>query len=200
MKTFSFLILLIICTTASNAQEVAELYQVEVVVFKQMEADAAIAKIKDLNYPQSKQNKQRAALDLSKTNATSDIRTVPYNQLQLSSEAQKIKLDNRYQLLYHSAWQQPPYHRAQTPYINILNAPQNGLLKGTAWVSYERYFKLILDFQYDPDFDKASEVVDTPQTFSIPIHLERTMSDEKLFYIDHPIIGVITLISPLREP
>ena len=146
---------------------------------------------------QASQHSGRAALDLFQTDASDDIQAVSKNQLKLTSEAQKIQLDSRYELLYHGGWRQPPLNRAQTPYINILNGPQNGLLKGTAWMSFDRFFKLILDFQYDPNFNDTPEFVDTPQTFSIPIHLERIMPDEKLFYIDHPIIGVIAIINPI---
>ena len=188
--------LLIYCSNA-NAQDNAELYQAEIIVFKQIEADSAIDKLKDLSHMQASQHSGRAALDLFQTDASDDIQAVSKNQLKLTSEAQKIQLDSRYELLYHGGWRQPPLHRAQTPYINILNGPQNGLLKGTAWMSFERFFKLILDFQYDPNFNDTPEFVNTPQTFSIPIHLERIMPDEKLFYIDHPIIGVIAIINPI---
>ena len=197
MKTLFLLVSLLICCSYANAQDTAKLYQAEIIVFRQIEADIAIDKLKDLIYPQISQHKERAALDLSQTDADDDIQAVSKNRLRLTGEAQKIKRDSRYELLYHGGWRQPPLNRAQAPYINILNGPQNGLLKGTAWMSFERYFKLILDFQYDPNFNETSQFVDTPQTFSIPIHLERIMEDEKLFYIDHPIIGVIAVINPL---
>ena len=199
MRTIAFTILLLICSAHSYAQEVAELYQTEIIVFKQIDADIVADRLKDVSHPKTALHKERAALNLLEADADSDIRALPQQQLQLTAEAQKIKQDSRYELLYHGGWQQPPYHRAQAPYINILNELQNGLLKGTAWLSYERYFKLLLDFRYDPEFSQTAEVVDTPQAFSIPIHLERTMSDEKLFYIDHTIIGVIALISPITK-
>ena len=197
MKILFLSVLLLICCTCAKAQDTAELYQAEIVVFKQIEADIAIDKLKDLIQLQTNQATERAALDLFQTDAYDDIRAVPKNRLKLTAEAQKVKRDSRYELLYHGAWQQPPLNRAQTPYINILNAPQNGLLKAIAWMSFEGYFKLILDFQYDPDFNEPSEVLDVPQIFSIPIRLERVMADKKLFYIDHPIIGVIAVINPL---
>ena len=197
MKTLFLLISFLICCGCANAQDTAELYQTEIIVFRQIEADTAIDKLKDLSYPQTSRHAERAALDLFQADADDDIQAVAGRQLKLTNEAQKIKLDSRYELLYHGGWRQPPLNRAQAPYINILNGPQNGLLKGTAWMSFERYFKLILDFQYDPNFNETAQFVDTPQTFSIPIHLERIMEDEKLFYIDHPIIGVIAIINPL---
>ena len=197
MKTLFLLVSLLICCSYANAQGTAEFYQAEIIVFKQIEADIAIDKLKDLIHPQTSQHAERAALDLFQTDANDNIQAVPKRRLRLTSEARKIKLDSRYELLYHSGWRQPPLNRAQAPYINILNGPQNGLLKGTAWMSFERYFKLILDFQYDPNFNETSQFVDTPQTFSIPIHLERIMEDRKLFYMDHPIIGVIAIINPL---
>ncbi len=197
MKILFLAISLLIYCSHANAQDIAELYQAEIIVFKQIEADSAIDKLKDLSHMQTSQHSERAALNLSQTNANDDIHAVSKNQLKLTSEAQKIQLDSRYELLYHGGWRQPPLHRAQTPYINILKGPQNGLLKGTAWMSFERFFKLILDFQYDPNFNDTPEFVDTPQTFSIPIHLERIMPDETLFYIDHPIIGVIAIINPI---
>ena len=197
MKFLFLTALLLACCTYSNAQEPAELYQAEIIVFKQIEAEIAIDELKNLIHPQANQHTERAALDLFETDLHDKIHAVPDNQLQLASEVQKIKLDNRYELLYHGAWRQPPLHRAQAPYINILDEPKGGLLKGIAWMSYERYFKLALDFQYDPDFNNTPQVVDRPQAFSIPIHLQRVMADKKLFYIDHPVIGVIAVINPV---
>ena len=197
MKVLISIILLLACCGYSNAQEVADLYQAEIIVFKQIEADASIDKLKNLIHSKTNQHSKRAALDLFRTDAYDEIHTVPSSQLRLTAEAQKIKQDSRYELLYHVAWRQPPRHRAEAPYINILNEPQNGLLKGVSWMSYERYFKLLLDFQYDPNFNERPQVIDTPQTFSIPIHLERIMADKKLFYIDHPIISVIAIINPV---
>ena len=197
MKILFLSVSLLICCSDASAQDTAELYQAEIIVFKQIEADIAIDELKDLSHMQTSRHAERAALDLSQTDAYDDIRAVTEGQLRLTDEAQKIELDSRYELLYHGGWRQPPLHRAQTPYINILNEPQNGLLKATAWMSFESYFKLILDFQYDPAFDEAAQIVDTPRTFSIPIHLERIMTDKKLFYIDHPVIGVIAVINPI---
>ena len=199
MKSIILLTLLSAYAAYSNAQEVAEFYQAEIIVFKQIEADSAINEIKDVSHPQTSRHNERAALDLFKTDTDHKIQAVATDRLRLSAEARKIELDSRYELLYHGAWRQPPYNRAQAPLIKLLNEPQNGLLKGTAWMSYERYFKLLLNFQYDPDFARTAEVVDTPRAFSIPIHLERTMSDNELFYIDHTIIGVIALISPITK-
>ena len=197
MKILSVLMLLLIGCIGANAQDTAELYQAEIIVFRQIEADTAIDKLRDLNHPQTNRHAERAALDLFQTNAYDDIQVVAKDQLKLTDEAQKIRLDSRYELLYHVGWRQPPLDRAQAPYINILNGPQNGLLKATAWISFERLFRLILDFQYDPTFNETPQFVDIPKTFSIPIHLERIMADEKLFYIDHPIIGVIAVINPI---
>ena len=197
MKILSVLMLLLIGCIGANAQDTAELYQAEIIVFRQIEADTAIDKLRDLNHPQTNRPAERAALDLFQTNAYDDIQVVAKDQLKLTDEAQKIRLDSRYELLYHIGWRQPPLDRAQAPYINILNGPQNGLLKATAWISFERLFRLILDFQYDPTFNETPQFVDIPKTFSIPIHLERIMADEKLFYIDHPIIGVIAVINPI---
>ena len=198
MKSIILLTLLSVYAAYTHAQEVARFYQVEIIVFKQIEADSAINKIKDVSHSQTSQDDERAALDLFKTDTDHKMQAVATNRLRLSAEARKIELDSRYELLYHGAWRQPPYHRTQAPLIKLLDEPQNGLLKGTAWMSYERYFRLLLNFQYDPDFARTAEVVDTPQAFSIPIHLERTMSDNELFYIDHTIIGVIALISPIN--
>lgn len=198
MKIF-LLLLLSVCIGHANAQQTAELYQAEIIVFKQIEADTAIDEIRGVSRPQASLHQKRAALDLHKVKISNDIQAVSLSQLQLNDEVQKIKHHSQYELLYHGAWQQPPYHRAEAPYINILDGPQNGLLKSTAWLSYERYFKLLLNFQYDPEFDETSEVVDIPQASPIFIRLERTLSEKKLFYLDHPVIGVIALISPIEN-
>ncbi|MBC6414088.1 MAG: hypothetical protein GDA45_04035 [Chromatiales bacterium] len=195
MKAIIVVVLLLVCTAYAHAQDSAELYQAEIIVFKQIDADLELRQIQDISPLASEQNRERATLDLYQTTAHSSVRAVPSNRLQLAAEAQRIERDSRYQLLYHGAWQQPPYDRSRAPHINILREPQNGLLKGTAWMGYGGYFKLLLDFQYDPDYDQASEVLDVPQTFSVPISVDRIIAENKLFYIDHPIIGVITLIT-----
>jgi len=190
-------LLLLACAPFINAQEVADRYQIEIIVFKQADAPSAVAQLKGVSRPEVARYLNQAAVDLSQTTGGDAIHAVAKNQLLLTGEARKIEQAWQYELLYHGAWRQPPYHRAQARYINILKEPRGGLIRGIGWLSYERYFKLLLDFQYDPNFAQTTEVVDTPEAFSIPIHLERVMEAEKLFYLDHPIIGVVAIINPL---
>ena len=95
MKILISTILLLIYCTYSNAQEVADLYQAEIIVFKQIEADASIDKIQNLVPPKTNQPTKRAALDLFQADAYDEIHAVPNNQLKLLAEAQKIKQDSR---------------------------------------------------------------------------------------------------------
>ena len=72
------------------------------------------------------------------------------------------------------------------------------MLKGVAWLSYENYFQLRLDFQYDPEYSEEPAVTPQPTTTLIPIHMKKVVGEEELHYLDHPIIGVLVEITPIR--
>lgn len=199
MKFIFYLAIGLIYSASLYAQEPADLYHVELIIFKQTNADAAIIELKDISRPESENYLQQTTFHLWNIDNNSDIQLLSPRKFLLADEAEYIETSNQYQLLYHVAWSQPPYYREQARYIDILKGPENGLTKGIAWVSYERYFRLRLALQYDPYFSRNPETVDTPETFLIPIQIKRIMSEQKLFYLDHPIIGVLAIISPLSD-
>ena len=199
MRLLYYSIIVLIYSASVWAQEPADFYQVELVIFKQAEADIAIAKLKDISHPKTIHYSQQTPLDLWQTNEYSAVQPMAASKFLLKDEAEKIELSNQYKLLYHVAWKQPPYHRAQARYIDILQGPANGLVQGVAWVSYERYFRLRLDLQYDPHFSNNPEAMEMPQTFLIPIHIKKIMSEQKLFYLDHPIVGVLATVRALSD-
>ena len=183
--------------TAANAQTPADRYQIELLIVKHSNAESE--QLEQAVNPELKHRLEQPALALFDTRSGDKIRLVRDPELfKLTGEAGKMRDSGLFEVVHHIAWQQPPYHRAQAQYINILKGPTKGLLKGIAWLSYERYFQLRLDFQYDAAFQETPQTIDSVENASLPvsIHIKKIMSADQLYYLDHPIIGVLAHISP----
>ena len=180
----------------AHAQEAAELYQIEMIIVKH--AGAEIEALRDIVNPELAHRLRQPALVLEDAAPADAIFPVTdTTQYRLTEQAEKIRADDSLTLVRHLAWRQPPYNRGQARYVHFLREPAAGVLKGVAWLSYENYFQLRLDFQYDPAYSEDPAVTPQPTTALIPIHMKKVLADDELHYLDHPIIGVLVEITPV---
>ena len=181
-------------TPGAHAQQTAELYQIEMIIVKH--ADAEIERLRDIVNPELAHRLRQPALALADATPAEPIFPVTdESQYRLAEQAEKIRADDTLEIVRHLAWRQPPYNREQARYVHFLREPAAGVLKGVAWLSYENYFQLRLDFQYDPAYSEEPVVAPQPTTTLIPIHMKKVLSDDELHYLDHPIIGVLVQIT-----
>lgn len=185
-------------TGSADAQEAAKAYQFELLIVKH--SDTQLKQLEKVINPNLEYRLQQAAFDIFKASSDSEVHIISdASRFNLSEEIKKLEDSDLFEVLYHIVWQQPPYPRTQAQHINILPEPIKGLLKGIAWVSYERYFQLRLDFQYDASFEKEPRLTDSlsGQSFPIAVHMKKIMDANKLYYLDHPAIGILAYVTPV---
>ena len=117
----------------------------------------------------------------------------------LNKEAQRITRAEDFELLQQISWNQPVHDPQNAFHVSLLPARRGGLLKGTAKLSFERYFQLEITLLYEPGF-AASEPVeqDSPEIETVLIKLKEVMTDNKLYYLDYPLLGVLAQITVLE--
>lgn len=182
------------------AQKPAPAYHFELIIFKYKNANTQeLEKVID---PKLNHRLEQPALNLYDTKPDDAVTLVTNpRRFKLTEELQKMEDSDLFEILDHIAWQQPPYQRNRARYINIAEDSSKGLLVGIAWASYERYFQLRLDLQYDSGHQNTRQTLKRPQNQApmVAIHMKKIMDMNKLYYIDHPLIGVLAYVHPLKE-
>ena len=180
--------------------EKADLYQIELLLIKH--ADYQAGELEKIINPSLVHRLQQPALNIREEKIDGDIKLITDSQrFNLSEYKEKLNNSDLFETLLHIAWEQPPYYRTEAKYIDIVGEPVAGLLKGLAWVSYEQYFLLRLDFQYDTSFQQKPQTLDIADSKDsvVSIHIKKVMKTGELYYLDHPTIGVLAYISAVTE-
>lgn len=117
----------------------------------------------------------------------------------LDDEAKRISDSEDFELLQRISWEQPAPDPQNAFHVSLLPARRDGLLKGAAKLSLERYFQLEISLLYEPGFTDSEPVEqDSLETETVLIRLDEVMTDNKLYYLDHPLLGVLALITVLK--
>ncbi len=113
----------------------------------------------------------------------------------LKEQARKIRESTIFDLLYQVSWRQPAYPLEDALYIPLAPEKHTGLLQVAAKVSFERYFLLMIDLLYDPHLNDLQPVEQgTPENQPLFIRVQETITDDALYYLDHPLLGVVARI------
>ena len=132
------------------------------------------------------------------TDNNSDIRLVADDN-KLNEGIEKLEQSGNFEVLHQVAWQQPVYDSANTPRVSLVSSRHGKLLKGTAQLSFERYFQLAITLLYEPRFSDAEPLEqESPESETVFIHLKEVMTDNILYYLDHPLVGVLAQITVLE--
>jgi len=102
----------------------------------------------------------------------------------------------------HTAWQQPVYSRksARSFYLKSDReiAPGTPLVEGMVKVSVSRYLHIDLDLLMRGTSADSGSLPGGFRTFRFNEH--RRMRSKELHYIDHPLMGMLVLITPHEPP
>lgn len=117
----------------------------------------------------------------------------------LEEEAKKISDSEDFELLQRISWDQPAPDPQNAFHVSLLPTRRDGLLKAAAKLSLERYFQLEISLLYEPGFIDSEPVEqDSPETETVLIRLDEVMTDNILYYLDHPLLGVLAVITVLK--
>jgi hypothetical protein len=110
-------------------------------------------------------------------------RILPKSQWKLGGAFSRLKSKSGYTPLLHLAWRQPVTSRKEAEPVHLLSSSAPGV-EGTVKVSVERYLHVDLDLLLGSGYRMRSH---------------RRMRSKELHYLDHPKMGALVLISPVKK-
>lgn len=187
MKIIQTLILLLITSTAVFAADVRR-YDVEIIIFE----DAHSRYINSESWSSNDLADERSNFDKLNLDRNN---TPVYKNLRpgiLKSEYRRMKKSPEYNVLLYSAWRQTglsPKRAFEIDVSKLKNAHKNtsaNTISGQLKVVLARYLHLYgqLDYQQNGR--------------DYPMTVHRRMRSKELHYIDHPLVGILVQINPVK--
>ncbi len=127
------------------------------------------------------------------------------SEFQLREAAGRLKRSGGYRPLLHIAWRQPGYTRSGARKVHIhtglpnrfrasgeLDVSLSHVVEGTLRLSRARYLHLEADLLHHREIP-----LDTPtDVTTFRLQDSRRMRSKEVHYIDHPLIGLLVLVTP----
>ncbi|MEW8029406.1 MAG: CsiV family protein [Candidatus Thiodiazotropha sp.] len=143
------------------------------------------------------------------------FRALPAEEKSLNDAWRQMRRSRDYRPLYHVAWRQPMQHPDKAKQVQFALLPADGAqasefnppkLEGTLKFSIKRYLHLDADIVlHKPAGGSAPQVDDdnfgfAPRFKHYRMQESRRMRSGKLHYIDHPVIGLLTIAERYEPP
>ncbi len=164
----------------------ASKYDVELVIFERTSRTAAMNE----SWPEDpgKPDLHNATHLASKKGLYSRL---PNSKRTLTNAAKRMRrASGKPVRLTHMLWRQPAVSSSKATPIHVTGKTKTGKVIGTAKVSVKRYLHLDLDLLLETNNGPA------PGRFRMQTH--RRMRSRELHYIDHPIMGALVRITPVK--
>lgn len=205
------IVIAILFTQAVSAQNEGRWYQVEVLIFKR----TAVAPVSDELW--------RKNLELFYPSDSQYLPdTLPKNTHQLGGHNYTLRRDEGYQVLFHKAWKQQMWGAEQSPSLIIRGGQSFGdhrELEGTLKIHIGRYLHVTTDLWLSDFTLKDTSNNNAPyQLPSLPgaeasnfftedvgassvvtFRQKRRMRSKETHYIDHPLMGMLVRMLPLKQ-
>jgi hypothetical protein len=207
--------LLSVAATDNNGEPVW--YQFEVLVFEHIASGAGSTESwpQDPGRPASANAAWFSKGEPLKNNKPVPFRVLPPKERSLNDAWGQMRRSRDYRPLYHVAWRQPMEHpnRAKKVYFSLL--PANGAqasdmnppkLEGTLKFSIKRYLHLDADIVLHKPASGSNPQASqerfgfAPRFKHYRLRERRRMRSGKLHYIDHPLIGLMTIAKRYQPP
>lgn len=229
MKTLTtiFLLLLTIsqahADTKNNPEKNLKEYDIEIIVFEDAHARYINSEIwhKNIHDGSEPLTESKATVVIAKNlkkPGLSKAERMLYKTIKpviLNKEYRRINNSSEYNVLLYSAWRQTGLEKSKAFEININELNNNH--KSKSENSITGHFKVVLsrylhfysqlDYQRQgdqtvenltPDVNKADIL--TVGNNIYPMKNHRRMRSKELHYIDHPLIGILIQINPVKKP
>jgi hypothetical protein len=194
-------------------------YDVEIIIFE--DAHARYLKSETWNQNTDTAEQQSAATKTNKINATSFKSIKPAI---LKKQYKRINASSEYKILFYGAWRQAGLEKNKAFEINI-NQLKNShrvrsknTLTGTFKLVLARYLHIYNQLNYqrkvtvteDSKITATGSVASKKQTEALnndmvphnglyPLNSHRRMRSKELHYIDHPLVGMLIQINPVKK-
>ncbi|NRP94251.1 hypothetical protein XMG59_000334 [Marinobacterium sp. xm-g-59] len=164
------------------------LYTVEVVIFKQAEADK-----ESETWPADLESIEFTNAELPLVNDGEPLalnEELPITTFALTEQANRLA-QKGYELLYHNSWldQFKPGANRTTLLLDAF-----GNFEGTLRIERQRYLHIYPSINYYPN---GLSLTDEPAE-TIRFEESRRMRSKDLHYIDHPVLGMLVLFRPIE--
>jgi hypothetical protein len=228
MKLLFTVLLLIISTSIAHAEEGIIKkpleYDVEILIFEDRNAryinnedwtqDVILeTTVAEKNKPQTKPGKPK--LSKVETGAFKSIKPAILN-----GEYKRINNSKEYNVLFYGSWRQTGLADKKAFDINIEEltnthkTTSKNTLNGSFKLVLARYLHIYSDMEYKRKLDKdetAAQKTDSNneliepvtkitaiENTGYPINMHRRMRSKELHYIDHPLVGILIQINPVK--
>ncbi len=162
-----------------------EQYDVELIIFERTSRSAA------LNESWPADPGKPDTHDATHLTSKGVYASLPNSRRTLVSVAQRMqRASGRPVRLTHMMWRQPAVGKSDAIPVYVSGSSKTGTLTGTAKVHVKRYLHLDLDLLLETTNGPA------PGVFRMQAH--RRMRSGKLHYIDHPVLGALVRITPVK--
>ncbi|MCV6590039.1 MAG: peptidoglycan binding protein CsiV [Marinobacterium sp.] len=206
---------LLVLLPASQAWSVSW-YQVEVLIFANNDPDA----LDDEFWPTGLSVPEKPnAIPLASTNSHKAYSRLPGSSLLFTSEKRRIEQYENFRVLFHGGWKQPVVSKrnAKPVYIRAGQELSNGKyeLEGYITIDRGRFLHFRPDLFHSRQLDnreqnilnafEQQEVTHTDQGaarmdfLTVQMSQGRRMRSKEVHYIDHPLMGILVLMLPLKQ-
>jgi len=184
-------------------------YAIDFVVFEDKEARYIGSEL----WPEADQAQDAAAMTKKsyarKNTGIRAIKTTDYDLL--NNEVKRLLNSSRYKVLARKSWLQPGLDNAQAVDIEITPNAQSGStgsISGSIKIVLERYLHIYTDLVYrrpapsvatsDDAFNPGVSQSGYRPEAAYVIREHRRMRSRELHYIDHPLVGMLIKIVPVK--
>lgn len=223
MKSLNIFLLLLISINIARADEgiikTPLEYDVEIIIFE--DANARYINSEYWNQDALRTTTETEAIESSKapnTISVSKITTDLYKNIKpsmLNQEYKRMHNARDYNVLFYVSWRQTGLNKNKAFKIDI-NALENNHKKASE-NKLSGDFKLVLarflHFYADLEYQRNSATITTDnialnneetenssiETNTYPLKIHRRMRSKELHYIDHPLVGVLIQINPVKK-
>ena len=180
--------------TFSMSSHAAQWYHVELIVFEQLDT------VTDEQWPQMPELKTAPLTPQS----ISKLIQPTKNETLLDS-VERLNRSARYQVHYHSAWQQPIMRKRSAKFIDIHSDDE--LIQGKMRLYKSTYLHAALDLwlventaQVNSWSDVSPDGVDIDMPRNPHLLESRRIRSKKLYFFDHPKMGALLKLTPIETP
>jgi hypothetical protein len=194
-----------------NEAASAPWYQFEVLIFRRIAPGAGSTEgwALDPGIPDQTQSVRLSRGALTEAGKPIAYRALPAEEKSLTEAWGAMRRSREYRPLYHIAWRQPVAHPDQAIpiYFNLPSKRKSAfeeplpILEGNIKFGIKRYLHLETDILLRVAEDQAgSETGYDPASSSYRMQEKRRMRSGKLHYLDHPVLGILTIATRYEMP
>jgi len=213
MKTLTIIFLLLsnishCLAETTESQENLKEYDIEIIIFE----DAHARYINSESWRRDSSAAEEVASD-SKTKRITKKSTELYTAVEpkiLSKEYKRINNSSEFNVLLYSAWSQVGLKDSDAFKIsinelkNIHRGKSKNTITGKIKIVLARYLHFYSQLEYQRQ-DNKNQPADLEQNINITVNNEnylmknhRRMRSKELHYIDHPLVGILIQINPVK--